>query len=61
MKITSNETITLSKYCRLAKIERNYAEKVLAEFLSMGCIHIDLESTPVQYSLNSYFDLKKLT
>lgn len=58
--LSNNETITLSKYCRLAKIERNYAEKVLAEFLSMGCIHIDLESTPVQYSLNSHFDLEQL-
>jgi hypothetical protein len=50
-------SITLSKFSRVAQISRMNAEDILAEFLKMQCIHIDLNHDPVQYLLNHSFDL----
>lgn len=58
--LKENVEITLSKYSRLAQISRFVAENILAEFLSLGCITIELEQAPVVYSLNTNFDLDKL-
>lgn len=51
-------SITLSKFSRVAQISRTNAEDILAEFLKMQCIHIDLDHDHVQYRLNHAFDLK---
>jgi hypothetical protein len=52
--------ITLSKFSKVAQIKRFEAEDILAEFLDMKCITIELEKTPVCYSLNNEFDLARL-
>ncbi len=59
--LSANETITLSKFSRIAHISRLAAGKILAEFLSIGCIDINLEREPVVYYLSNDFDLDKLT
>lgn len=58
--LTEQQQITVSKFSRIAKIERFYAEQILAEFLSLNCIDINLATNPIQYSLNSDFDIKQL-
>lgn len=52
--------ITLSKYTRVAHLNRLTAENILAEFLNMNCITINLEKEPITYSLNNNFDLNQL-
>lgn len=58
--LNENHSVTLSKFCREAQIDRFLAEKILSEFLSIGCITIHLETMPVTYSLNTLFDFEKL-
>lgn len=54
--LEENNEITLSKLSKIACINRFTAENILAEFLNMGCISIDLGKIPVTYSLNAEFD-----
>lgn len=58
--LEENEQITLSKFARIAQINRFTAENILAEFLSMGCISIALEDQPVTYRLNNDYDFSQL-
>lgn len=59
--LETHSEITLSKFARIAQISRFTAEDILAEFLNLGCISIELHNTPVTYSLNNSFDLTKLS
>lgn len=58
--LNEKENITLTKFCKAAKIERVYAEKILSELLSINCITIDLESKPISYKLNNNFDFDNI-
>ncbi|MCF8362606.1 MAG: ATP-binding protein [Prolixibacteraceae bacterium] len=58
--LQENENITLSRLSKVAHIRRYIAENILAEFLSMDCINIELNRKPVVYSLNKDFDIKTL-
>jgi len=59
--LEENQEITLSKFCKIAQINRIVAENILAEFLNLKCIAIELHKTPVVYTLNATFDLKRLS
>lgn len=59
--LNENDEITLSKYCKVAQINRFSAEKILAEFLKMNCITINLDKNPTTYSLNHEFELETLS
>jgi predicted HTH transcriptional regulator len=58
--LQENESITLSRFSKIAHIRRFVAENILAEFLSMGCISIELNQKPVVYSLDANFDIETL-
>jgi hypothetical protein len=58
--LQENESITLSRFSKIAHIRRFVAENILAEFLSMGCISIELNQKPVVYSLDTSFDIETL-
>ncbi|HOO83969.1 MAG TPA: ATP-binding protein [Prolixibacteraceae bacterium] len=57
--LNNNQSISLSKFSRIAKIERFYAEQILAEMLSLKCIETDLNSNPIQYRLNENFNFEQ--
>lgn len=59
--LSENQSITLSKFAKIAQITRFHAEKILAEFLFMHCITAHFEENPVNYSLNENFDLEQLS
>jgi predicted HTH transcriptional regulator len=59
--LNENPIITLSKFSKVAQIDRLQAEKILSEFLALGCINIHLEAVPVSYSINVHFDFEKLS
>lgn len=54
--IESGQSITLGKFIRMAHITRTHAQEILAEFISMGCLVVDMKSTPVMYSLNEEWE-----
>jgi len=58
--LLKNNTITITKYSKIALINRNVAENILAEFLALGCIDASFETQPVNYYLNNNFDLNQL-
>ncbi|MGF7140778.1 AlbA family DNA-binding domain-containing protein [Roseimarinus sediminis] len=58
--LRENNEITLSKFSRLAMINRWRAENILAELLRMECILIKPGQQPVVYCLNHDFDFEKL-
>ncbi|MDA3816619.1 MAG: ATP-binding protein [Prolixibacteraceae bacterium] len=58
--LQQNESITLSRFSKIAHIRRFVAENILSEFLSMGCINIELNQKPVVYSLDANFDIETL-
>lgn len=59
--LEKNEEITLSKYSKIAQISRFAAEDILAEFLNLNCISIQLDHQPISYTLNNNFDLTQLS
>ncbi|MFA9389281.1 MAG: helix-turn-helix domain-containing protein [Prolixibacteraceae bacterium] len=59
--LESNPEITMSKFARIAQISRFSAEDILAEFLNLKCISIQLHQNPVCYSLNNDFDFTQLS
>lgn len=59
--LSNNQSISLSKFSRIAKIERFYAEQILAEMLTLNCIETDFTSNPILYKLNQNFDVEKLS
>jgi predicted HTH transcriptional regulator len=58
--LQENREITLSKFCKVALINRNLAENILAQFFALGCIDATFEKQPVNYYLNDKFDLNTL-
>ena len=58
--LEENNQITLTKFSKIAQINRHSAEDILAEFLNIGCISIALENDPVTYYLKDDFDLTQL-
>jgi predicted HTH transcriptional regulator len=50
--LKENQTITLSKFAKLAQITRMNAEEILAELLTLKSITGEFEKTPVTYMLN---------
>lgn len=58
--LEQHQEITLSKLTKVAKVNRFVAENILAEFLNMGCIAINIERSPITYTLNTNFDLNQL-
>ncbi|MBN1926596.1 MAG: ATP-binding protein [Prolixibacteraceae bacterium] len=59
--LNSNETITLSKYSKIAQISRAQAENILAELLFIDCLIGHFEINPVGYTLNKNFDFDKIS
>jgi predicted HTH transcriptional regulator len=55
-----NQTITLSKFAKIAQITRKSAENILAELLFIKCIIARFDETPVNYRLNQNFDVEVL-
>jgi len=58
--LNHNQSITLTKFTRLAQITRGYAENILAELLAMKCIDGNFDQIPVTYQLNGEFDITSL-
>jgi len=54
--LSKNESITLSKFSKLAMISRLQAENILAELLLLKCIEANFGDTPVAYFLNHDFE-----
>lgn len=52
--------ITLSKFSKVAQINRNNAENILAQFLNLKCIEINMDQQPITYSLREDFNLEEL-
>jgi predicted HTH transcriptional regulator len=55
--LTNNESITLSKFAKIAMITRLQAENILAEFLLLNSIEARFDVNPVTYSLNRNFGI----
>ena len=53
-------SITLSKFAKVAMINRQQAENILAELLTLKCIDANFGEKPVVYSLNHDFDMNGL-
>jgi predicted HTH transcriptional regulator len=51
--LKSNESITLSKYCRISRIHPRQAEDILANLLVLEVIRISLDEKGARYSLTS--------
>jgi len=58
--LASNESITLSKFSKIAMITRVQAENILAELLLLKCIDAKFGENPVTYSLNQFFNFDEL-
>jgi predicted HTH transcriptional regulator len=58
--LSDNESITLSRFCKIAQISRLSAQKILSEFLALKCIAININQQPVVYSLDTSFDVENL-
>jgi predicted HTH transcriptional regulator len=54
------QTITLSKFAKIALITRKQAENILAELLFIKCINARFDEIPVNYQLNQNFDVERL-
>jgi predicted HTH transcriptional regulator len=54
------QTITLSKFAKIALITRKQAENILAELLFIKCINARFDEIPVNYQLNQNFDMERL-
>lgn len=57
--LEENNSVTISKYSKIAQISRKVAENILSEFLALECIAIQLDQKPVVYSLMSNYDLNQ--
>lgn len=57
--LNENETVTLSKFSKIAQISRSQAENILAELLFIECLTGHFEHSPVYYTLNVNFDLNE--
>jgi predicted HTH transcriptional regulator len=57
--LTQNESITLSKFSKIALISRLHAVNILAELLNLKCIEARFGENPVTYFLNSDFDIRE--
>lgn len=51
--LKENETITLSRFCKIAKLTRGEAEDILANLISLGILNIKFTEKQVYYSLNT--------
>jgi predicted HTH transcriptional regulator len=51
--LEKNPTITLSKFCRIAKISRQRAESILVKFILLKTLHIIFTDQQTFYSLKS--------
>ena len=58
--LNEHQTITLSKFVKIALITRNHAENILAELLFIKCIEARFDEIPVNYLLNQDFNMKEL-
>jgi predicted HTH transcriptional regulator len=58
--LSNNENITLSKFSKIAQINRLQAETILAELLTIKCIEARFGEKPVTYYLNQNFVLKEM-
>lgn len=58
--LRENASITLTRYSKIAHLNRYVAENILAEFLNLGCLEINLDESPITYSLQEDFDLEEL-
>ncbi len=58
--LEENNSVTLSKYSKMAQITRLQAENILSEFLFLKCITANFENIPVTYTLNKNFDFKSI-
>ncbi len=57
--LNENPSITLSKFTKIAQINRNHAETILAEMLLFHCIEGHFEEIPVSYQLNQDFNMEE--
>ena len=55
--LNEHDTITLSKFSKIAQITRKEAEKILAELLFIKCLQAGFDKNPVTYRLNKDFDI----
>ena len=51
--LKQNKSITLNRFCKIAKLTRGEAEDILANLISLGIIEIDFTEKQVYYSLNT--------
>ena len=58
--LLKNETITFSKFGRLAHVSRHVAEEVLTNFVLMDVIKLKTDKTGTQFLLNRSYDEKML-
>jgi len=58
--LNEHQTITLSKFVKIALITRNHAENILSELLFIKCIEARFDEIPVNYLLNQDFNMKEL-
>lgn len=47
-----NETVTLSKFCKIAQITRRDAQKILVDFIVLDIVRIQITEKATYYSLN---------
>ena len=47
-----NQSISISKFCRIGKISRKQAEEILAKMIVLEVIDIDISEKGALYSLN---------
>ncbi|HPR30717.1 MAG TPA: ATP-binding protein [Prolixibacteraceae bacterium] len=58
--LSEHESISLSKFLKIARITSTQAENILAELLFIECLSGHFEQDPVYYTLNKNFDMNSL-
>lgn len=59
--LENNEHITLSKFCRIARLHRLRAENILIKFLALNIIEILFTEKSIFYKLNADYELPELS